>query len=438
MTTIALDDDQKRFSPSPYVVAGYLTIAVAFGIFGTWAATAPLASGVVASGTVSVESNRKAIQHFEGGIVQELLVQEGDIVDAGQPLVILDPTQAQGNYSVLNTRLTLLQATEARLVAESTNADTITFPEHLQAPEDRNVEIALELQRTLFHDRKATKEGQIGILQSRIDQLHNEIDGLEVQLKATEQQRDSLALELERLTKGQESGVVATNQLAQMSRQQWELQGNYGQIVAQIAKSRQSIAETELQIVQISQEFKERAGSELRDLRDQLNEVSERVVLARDVLSRTVIESPVRGMVQEMQIHTTGGVVRPADHILDIIPLDDDLIIHVRVRPIDIDSVAIGSVAEVRFAAFNSNTTPVIFGTVDVLSQDVIQPEDGRSEPYYVARVHVDDKDVPTQIRGRLVAGMPADIIIATGERTLMEYLLKPLEDRFSKGMREK
>ncbi|GHA32545.1 HlyD family type I secretion periplasmic adaptor subunit [Devosia pacifica] len=429
--------ETNSFSPRPYVIAGYTTIALAFGVFGTWAATAPLAAGVVSSGVVSVESNRKSIQHLEGGIVDEIFVEEGDVVEAGAPLVRLDSTQAQGNYTVLSTRQTILQATEARLVAESVNADQIEFPQDLLLSEDGQEQAAVTLQRTLFADRKATKDGQVDILRVRIEQLNEEIAGLETQLQATEQQRESITDEVDRLTTGQQSGIVATNQLSQLTRQQMELQGQVGSITAQIAKIKQNVAETELQIVQINQEFKERAGSELRDIRDQLNEVSERVVQARDVLDRTMIISPVRGMVQGIRIHTNQGVIQSAEPIMDIIPLEDDLIVNARVRPLDIDSVDTGARAEVRFAAFQSRTTPVIFGQVEVLSQDVIQPEDSRAEPYYMARVRVDDADVPDEIRGRLMPGMPADIIIATGERTLVQYLVRPLEDAFAKGMRE-
>ncbi len=426
-----------NFSPRPYILAGYVTIALAFGVFGTWAATASLASGIVASGTVSVESNRKSIQHLEGGIVKEILVKEGDIVEAGAPLVVLDPTQAQGNFAVMRTRQMILQATEARLMAESLDAQSVEFPAHLTNSQNAEDLAALEMQRTLFADRKATKDGQVSILRVRKDQLSEEIMGLEVQLEATEEQRSSIEEEVRRLTTGQESGVVSTNQLSQLTRQSLELQGNYGRLVAEIAKIKQSIAETELQILQINQEFVERAGNELRDIRDQLNEVSERYIVAKDVLERTTVRAPVRGMVQGIMVHTTQGVIRSAEPLMDIIPLDDDLIISARIRPLDIDSVSVGSVAEVKFSSFQSRTTPVIFGEVQVLSQDVFDPKDGRTEPYYVGRVRVADENVPDEIKGRLVPGMPADVIIATGERTLFQYMIKPLQDSFSKGMRE-
>jgi HlyD family type I secretion membrane fusion protein len=432
--------EKSSFSPAPYVIAGYATIALAFGVFGTWAATAPLASGTVAGGTVAVFSNRKVVQHLEGGIVSEILVKEGNVVEVGDVLVRLDRTQAQGNHAVLKSRLAFMRATEARLEAESIDANEIVFPQDiLEADGEGTAEpIFVKLQRTLFQDRKATKAGQIGILRVRIEQLGEELIGLEAQRKAFSDQAGSMTEEIVRLTRGQEGGFVATNQVAQLSRTRMELEGNLGQVIASIAKVKQSVAETELQILQISQEFSERAGMELRDIRDQVHEISERVKQAQDVLARTVIRAPVRGMVQNIQIHTTSGVVRPAEQIMEIIPLDDDLIVNARIRPVDIDNVSLNGMAEVRFPAFSSRTTPVIFGSVSTVSQDIIQPDDSRVEPYYLARVEVPEAEIPPELRGRLVPGMPAEVIFANGERTLVQYLVKPLQDAFSKGLLEK
>lgn len=439
--TSKLENAKASFSPTPYVVAGYATIALAFGVFGTWAGTAPLASGAVASGTVAVFSNRKVIQHLEGGIVSEILVQEGNIVEVGDVLVRLDRKQAQGNYAVLSARLAFLRAAGARLEAESIDAAEIDFPPEILQIGDTGAGAEpafIKLQKTLFADRKATKAGQISILRVRIEQLGEELIGLEAQRGALSNQVDSISQEIERLSKGQKGGFVSTNHVAQLSRTQMELEGNLGQVIANIAKVKQSTAETELQILQITQEFVERASTELRETRDQINEVSERVKQAEDILDRTIIRAPVRGMVQNIQIHTTSGVVRSAEPIMDIIPLDDDLIVNARIRPIDIDTVDLNSLAEVRFPAFSSRTTPVIFGSVRTLSQDIIQPNDTRIEPYYVARVEVPEKDVPAEVRGRLVPGMPAEVIFVSGERTLVQYLVKPLQDAFSKGMLEK
>jgi len=430
--------ESKGFSPTPYVVAGYATIALAFGVFGTWAATVPLASGVVAHGMVAVMTNRKTIQHLEGGIISEIAVKEGDIVEAGQVLVRLDPTQAKGNQSVLSARLALLRAAEARLAAESVDAADVTFPAEILGEAGTAEPPYVTLQRTLFRDRKATKDGQVSILRARISQLEEEVTGLTAQRKSLTGQRASMEAEIERMKVGEKNGYVSTNQVAQLMRASMELEGNLGRIIADTAKANQTIAETKLQILQIKQEFVERAGTELRDIRDQVNEVSERVKQAQDVLDRTTIRAPVRGKIQSIRYHTTAGVVRPADPIMELIPLDDDLIINARVRPVDVDNVILGGKAEVRFPAFASRSTPVIFGSVQVLSPDIIQPESPQMEPYYDARISVEDKDVPAEMRGRLQPGMPAEVIIASGERTMVEYLIKPLKDSFSKGMLEK
>ena len=426
------------FSPAPYVTAGYATIFLAFGVFGTWAATAPLASGVVASGTVSVESNRKTIQHLEGGIIAEILAKEGEVVEAGDILMKLDHTQALGNYTVNQTRLTLLQASEARLLAESVDAKEIDWPVALKNATDSVIKSAVALQKTLFHDRKTTKDGQVAILNARIEQLNEAVKGLTQQLDSVDKQINSMESEIERLTKGQKTGVVGTNQLSQMTRGQLQLNGSHGEISSEIAKLRQTISETQLQIVQIKQEFVERAGSELRDVRDQLNEVQERARVAHDILDRTIVRAPVRGMVQNIRFHTANGVIRPAEPLLDIIPLDDNLIVSAQVRPIDIDSVHLDAVTEIRFPAFSAKTTPAIFGKLKVLSKDVIEPTQQGQQPYYLARIEVEDKDIPLDIRGRLLPGMPAEVIVSTGERTFAQYIIKPLTDSFHTSMREK
>lgn len=430
--------DAKGFSPTPYVIAGYVTIILTFGVFGVWAVTAPLASGVVASGTVSVESNRKTVQHLEGGIVSEIVAKEGEIVNPGDVILKLDPTQALGNYTFLTTRLALLQATEARLLAENVDAPEINMPEALKTSNAPEVTSAIALQQTIFRDRRRTKDGQVAILHARVDQLNEAVNGLLQQRGAIDKQISSLNDEIARMTAGQANGVVAVNQLAQVTRAMLDMEGDHGEITSEIAKLRQTISETQLQIVQINQEFVERAGGELRDTRDQLNETTERTHVAKDILDRTIVRAPVRGMLQNIRVHTTGGVIRPAEPVMDIIPLDDNFVVTSKVRPIDIDNVKVGMMAEVRFSSFSARTTPAIFGKVTVMSQDVIEPQTAQEQPYYQARVEVDDKDIPEEIRGRLLPGMPADVVISTGERTFAQYVLKPLTDTFYKSMREK
>lgn len=438
LATTKKQGESKGFSPRPYVVAGYMTIFLGLGGFGTWAALAPIASGVVANGTVSVESNRKTVQHLEGGIVSEIVAKEGDVVEPGDAVLRLDPTQALGTYTYLRDRVGLLQAQEARLVAESTNAADMTLPASLLAQNSPAIQAAITLQKTIFADRKRTRDGQIGILQARVDQLNEATAGLVEQREAVDEQTKSLQEEVKRLTQGQANGAVAINQISEVTRAQLSMKGDHGSISSDIAKLRQTISETQLQIVQVSQEFVERAGGEMRDVRDQLNEAVEKAGAAKDVLDRTVIRAPVRGMLQNIRVHTKGGVIRAAEPVMDIIPLDDNLVVTAKIKPIDIDNVKVGLKAEVRFSSFSGRTTPAIFGRVSVLSQDVIEPTQPSEQPYYEARVEVDDKDIPKEIRGRLLPGMPADVIVSTGERTFAQYAIGPLTDAFHKSMREK
>lgn len=429
---------RRSFSPAPYMIAGYLTVFLGFGIFGTWAATAPLASGVVGKGVVSLEGNRKTIQHLEGGIVSDIVAKEGDIVNAGDVLIKLDPTQARGNYALWNTKLLYLQATEARLIAESTGAETITFPENVLKSDLPEAQAAMKMQTSLFNDRVKSRDGKVAILNARVEQLKQATKGFQDQLNAIDKQIDSMTAELERLDSGMTKGVVSANQHSQMTRGFLSLQSNRGEIEADMAKTRETISEAELQIVQTRQEFVERAVSEHKDTQDQLSEVAEKVRVTKDILSRTTVTAPVRGMVQNVKVYTDGGVIRPAEPLMDIVPLDDDLMIRAQVSPIDIDNVKTDAKVEVRFSSFSSKTTPAMFGTITVLSKDVIEPTAANQQPYYLALVKVEDKDIPQELKGRLIAGMPAEVVISTGERTFAQYIVKPLVDSFHKSLKEK
>jgi HlyD family type I secretion membrane fusion protein len=427
----------RKYSPTPFIVMGFATIAATFGVMGVWASTAPLDSAVIAPGVVAVESNRKLIQHLEGGIVAEIMVTEGQTVEAGEPLVRLLPTQAQANQSILQQRVAVLRATEKRLEAERANLEQPAFEDIGELEDKAALALAIESQGQLFTERKAIRDSKTSILQSRIEQFHQQIAGLTVQREAIQRQQASIDAEIERLRGGETSGVVRANQITAMERDSAALTGNYGQLVSESARAYQSIIETDLQIIQISQEYQERAASELKDTLAELNEITERLVVAEDVNSRTLIRAPQSGIVQNIRVHTMGGVVRPAETMMEIVPQNEPLVINAQVRPLDIDSLVPGQVSEIKFPAFSSRNLPTIFGTVDILSPDLIYPEDTRQPAYYLARISVPDSNVPDAIKGRIIPGMPADAIIVTGERTMVDYLVKPIRDSLDKSMRE-
>lgn len=426
-----------KSNPKPFVVAGYTVILLTFGVVGGWAATARLDSGVIAPGTIDVASNRKEIQHLEGGIIEEILVSEGQSVKAGDVLMRLSDVEARSNLRVYTIRLHIAQAMEARLLAERRMEETLKLPEKLEKDATPEVKAAIADQQEIFQDRISILKSQNDILQTRIEQLHKEYEGLEVQKEAYQRRVEILQERLDRLRPGLENGVVQANVFSTYEEEFVEVKANVARMDTEKAKVEKTIGETEYQIIQTQQEFKERANSEYKEVSGQIKELIEHIKVAENVLARTQIRSPVDGFAQNLRFHTTGGVIRPGDVVVEIVPVEDRMVINAHVAPIDIDSVHPGLVAEVKFSAFASRFMPIVTGEVSSVSKGTIVPADERQPPYYLARINVSKGMVPDEIEERLTAGMPADVIISTGERTVIDYLISPLTDAIRKSMRE-
>lgn len=426
-----------KSSPRPFAAAGYTVIALTFGVVGGWAATARLDRGVVASGTIDVASNRKEVQHLEGGIIDEIRVTEGQSVKRGDILVRLDDVQARSNLRVYSIRLHIAQALEARLLAERRMEPSFDLPTSLEADVAPEVKAAIADQQEIFRDRTSILKSQTDILRTRIDQLNREHEGLEVQKEAYQRRVQILEDRLNRLRPGLENGVVQANVFSTYEEEYVEVKANVARMETEKAKVEKTVGETEYQIVQAQQEFKERANSEYKEVNGEIKELVEHIKVAENVLYRCEIRSPVDGFAQNLRFHTTGGVIRPGDVVVEIVPVEDRMVINARVTPIDIDSVHPGLRAEVKFTAFPTRFMPIIMGEVDNVSKGTIVPVDERQPPYYLARINVNKGMVPDDIEERLTAGMPADIIISTGERTVFDYLTSPLTDAIRKSMRE-
>lgn len=426
------------YTTQTYARAGYAVIFLTFGIFGGWAATAPLDSAVVAQGTVGVESNRKLVQHLEGGIVEQIFVTEGAIVEEGDILVKLSDIQASSNVAVLTSRRNIARATEVRLLAERALQDELSFPKDIDSNTSLVIQAVREDQRRTFEERRNILKSQIDILNNRIAQFNEEKKGLHAQEEAYKRRLVILEDQLERLKGGQKQGVVQTNLLAEKESDFIEIQTNLAQVAIQIAKADTAISEAELQIIQVKQEYSGRADGELKDVRQQLIEIREQLVVASNILTRTEVRAPVDGSVQNLRVHTAGGVISPGTVLMEIVPQGDDLIINAQINPVDIDNVHAEQHTEIRFPSFSGHWTPVLFGKVQTVSGDVITPESPNQPPYFLARIAVPDNDVPDDIRSRVTAGMPAEVIMATGERTLLDYLISPLADAVRKSLRER
>ena len=423
------------------VLVGYLVVALFFGGLGTWAALAPIAGATIATGVVSPEGSRKTIQHLEGGIITEILVNDGDTVQAGDRLVSLQETKARAAFQVLRGKRRLLAAKLARLLAEQAGEDEIRFPDWLLAPDtegDTELSEVLDAQRDLFAARNELHKGRKAIGGKRIDELGEELTGLASQIASQREQIDLLDEEIRAKRSLVKRGLMARPEFLTLKRLKAEVEGEMAEKVAAVARTRQNIGETELQIVNEDAVRLDKIVSELAETRSELASVEEQLHAQRDILTRTAIVAPVSGIVMQKRFHTTGGVVGPGQPILDIVPQDIELLIDAQVRPVDIDEIAPGQTARVHFLSYSERNLPQIVGTVRSVSADSLLDEVSGTS-YYLAKVEVPPDELAKLGDGvSITPGMPTEVMIMSGERTLVQYLVQPLMDSLRRTFRER
>ena len=421
------------------VVVGLVVVGVFFGGLGAWASLAHIASAAVAPGVVSPEGSRRTVQHLEGGIIAEILVDDGHTVTLGQPLVVLQQTQARAAFEVLEVERRLLAARQARLLAEQRGFDDVQFPDWLlqAATDDPEIAEVVASQRDLFATRRDVHEGRKAIGQKRIDELAEEIAGLQSQIGNQRHQLELLEEEVGMKRNLVDTGLLPRPELLTLERMKAEIQTDIAENMTGIARANQSIGETELQIVNEDSRRMDDIVNELSETRSQLASVEERLFAQRDVLERTVVTAPVAGTIVQKRFFTSGGVVGPGQPILDIVPHDTELLIDVRVRPVDIDEVAVGQQARVHFLSLVERRLPQIHGIVRRVSADSIVDE-LTAESYYLTQVEVPPEEIIKLGEDtRITPGMPAEVLIVTGERTFIEYLGQPLIDSLRRSFRE-
>jgi HlyD family secretion protein len=430
----------SKRSPSewrPIAITGYAVIAMTFGVAGVWAAVAKLDKAVVASGFVETETNRKTVQHLEGGIVRDILVKEGDHVAEGQVLFRLEQVQAEANNDLLSNQLDSAHALEARLLAERDGAKAIIWPDELRNRlSEPTLSHILDDQIHQFDERRASLEGQTNILQSRIVQLETEISGISTEKNATEKQTDYINKELAGLRDLASKNLVPITRVYAMERERTRLEGAVGRAVADVAKAQSSISEMNIQIKQLSQKFQEEVASSLLDARQKIADLRERSSISQDVVNRLAIIAPRAGTVQNLKVFTIGQVLRGGEPLLDIVPENDALVVHAEFSPADIDNVFAGMATEIRFPAFHSRTIPVMLGKIETISHDRLFDE-STHQYHFLGVVSLNRADIPEEYRPRVRAGMPAEIIVSSGERTVLNYLVGPLSSSLRKTFRE-
>jgi HlyD family secretion protein len=417
---------------------GALTLLLVFGFGIGWAATAPLAGAAIAPGVVSPEGSRRTVQHLEGGIIRELRVRDGDIVVADQPLVTLEEVDARAQVGRLEERLRTLAATEARLVAERAQARQIEFTHPILAVVNGSaVAAARRAQANQFEARRAADANREAILNQRIEQLHLQITGYTRQLDANRRQSELVAEEVADVEQLYRKGLERKTRLLGLRREEAGLLGEEGELTALIARAREAIGETRLQISDLRIQRMEQIDAEFAKIQMERGETEEQLAAARDKLRRTEIVAPVAGTVVNVRFKTTGGVIRPGEPIMDLVPLEEELIIEARLPPTDVEEVAPGQDAHVMFPSLPQRGLPQIAGRVRSVSADALT-EQRSGTTYYLAAIRVDRDQLAKAAPGvQLTPGMPAEVFIATAERTLLDYLLQPLIQTFARTFRE-
>jgi HlyD family secretion protein len=415
-------------------IAGYILILLTFGVVGVWTVVAKIDRAVAAPGVVAVETNRKTVQHFEGGIVREILVKEGEAVDHGAILFRLENVEAKANYETIENQLHSLVANEARLVAERDQQPQITWPTEIGLSGGRVIDDHIGADQVAeFNKRRSSLQYQIEVLNSRIEQLGDEIRGTQLQKQSAEGQIDFINKELIGLRELNEKKLIPRTRLYSMERERERLLGSIGETIAHIAKSNGEIGEYKIQVQQLREKFQEDVAKSLVDVREKLSDVREKLTVNKDVLRRVEVVAPVGGTVQNLKVFTIGQVIRGGEPLLDIVPNNDHLIVEVQFSPSDIDGVFVGQEAEVRFPAFHSRLIPLILGRLESVSRDRLEDETSK-QSYYRGIVGLDNTEIPEKLRSRIRAGMPAEVIVAAGERTVLSYIVAPLASTLRKG----
>jgi S-layer protein transport system membrane fusion protein len=423
-----------------HVAAG--VIAFTFVFLGGWSAVAHIDSAVVADGAIAVESNRKTIQHLEGGIVREILVRDGDVVHQGEPLLRLDPTRDAATDKGFRQQLAIASAQQARLMAQRDMTDKINFPPEVTAFKDDPLLVnAIHDNQSQFDHRRESLLRGSEVIEQQLAQAKDEIRQADLDEKTAQQQIDSIGIELPNLKMLLEKGLVALPRVTTLERQLIQVQGQFESAKISKAKAKEKVAEFQARVDQIKQDYRQEAANALPDVRKTISDAKQQLVIASDALQRIEIKAPVTGTVQQLKIFTVGGVIKPGDPILDIVPSSDTLVVRAKVLPIDVDRILTGESVEIRVPQFMKFELTPIVGSVRSISRDTIvdaATAAGPSQPYFAVEVAVDRNSIPEDIRDRMIAGMTVDAIIRTKSRTVLSYLVAPLTNRLSKSLRER
>lgn len=436
----ANDSPEVPVNDQRYIVFGLVFLLLTLGVFSAWAGFAPLSSALIAPGEVVVNTHRKSIQHYEGGIIETIFVKNGDLVQKGQPLIRLDDTQFKAQLENSYKRLQIAKAELERLTAEQNFSSSTIFSRELQeaAEKDTDVADALKQQSSLLTARISAYTQESEALQTRLEQTAAQISGLESKVVGMKKQLGLLAEEEAAYTTLYNEGLGDNRRARELNRSIITTQNEINSLIAEIARLHIQNTETKLQVATRKQDFLKEVGERIKQTQTNYFDILEKYQVAVDRSERAVVRAPEEGTIVDMQVHTLGSVASPGKVLMDLVPIEDSFVVESKVMPQDINDIYVGQLADIRFSAFDAQVTKVIEGEVINVSADrLIEQRD--QVPYYLARIQVTNKgryDMTDDMK--LKPGMPAEVMIQRGERTLFNYLLKPLKDSFARSLKER
>jgi len=415
---------------------GSLAMALFFGGLGIWAVTAPLAGAIVAGGNIKIDSHRKTVQHFDGGIVKEILVREGSEVKAGQAMLVLEDALTRSSMNILDTQLRIIQVREARLFAERALSESLRFSADILEDNSPKTQEIVAAEKALFRTRRKSLDDQIRLLREEIAHARQAAVELGREIQSIREGIDFAERQLAATRKLLDKHYVQESEIWRLESEVAEKKERLGARLAALSQEREQISDLELQIITAKNTYVAEADTELKDLKKERVEVEEKLRPARDAVKRQVISAPVDGQVIDLKVTTLGGVVKSGDALMDIVPTSRDMLMEVKVKNNDVDSIHIDQDADVQLSAFNARTTPLVKGKVVYVSGDALLDEVNH-EYYYLAHIRVTQEDLKSVADLPLSPGMPITAFIKTTSRTFSEYLLAPVVERVRQAVRE-
>jgi HlyD family secretion protein len=447
-------DEKVRGGLRWRLFVGYaVTAFFLFGILG-YSAVTDIRGAVIAQGNVVVEGNVRRIQHQDGGSVAEIAVRNGQKVAVGDLLARLNETQARAELGVVLVQLYSQQVRAARLNAEREEAPAIRFPQppvalgaiakdpaalmEAMSLSCASLNDCLKIENDLFTARRRAREGEVSQLRERSNQIRQEIEGLTAQGRAIEAQAAVVRDELVGLEELLRKGLTQLSRINPQRLNLAQLEGQAGDIKAQIARARGRITEIGVQIAQVDRQTLNEVTKDLREASEKIADLHERRLAAEAKLRRVEVRAPIAGIVHQLSIFTIGGVVSPGETLMQIVPEGDKLLIESRIDPVFVDQVSVGQNAVIRFSSFDQRLTPELAGQVVFVSADLEQDQKSQSPPYFRARVELNAGETEKLPDQRITSGLPAEVHVQTRERTILSYLMKPLTDQVARTFRER